>query len=425
MKLISNYPGFAKPSSDQLNSAWKTGIITFDSSVLLNCYRYSSATKDALMNIMRAFGERVWITSRAAEEFHRNRLKVVETQLKQYSAAEKSIETLLHLLKDPYKHPFVTPEILLRSEDALSELMTSLKKGANEQEALLNDDPILNEIAAILGDRIGDPHDSETLIARKAEATARLQAKTPPGFCDSDKDGDRSIGDCLLWLQILDYVAPMKRHCILVTDDRKDDWWTIIRNRHIGPRPELAREFKQRTDNTLFLYTPARFIERASENLKRHADAVVIKEVAEVTRQRGRKKTRSSSVDGASYFRKLAAHASRHRDEILLFVRDVSTLPRESWDEEHLDATLDSDVGRGVRQLVMTCPCIVGISVDLYNIPNPTINDAWDYIEKEDPDGGSVLHNLWIFLLQRSGLNDLFSRLKAEVFDNDPSDGRD
>ena len=72
-----------------------------------------------------------------------------------------------------------------------------------------------------------ETHDpEETLKAKEDEAKKRYERKTPPGFMDCDsKDDIRRYGDAILWFQVLDKAKSAKRDVILVTDDRKTDWW--------------------------------------------------------------------------------------------------------------------------------------------------------------------------------------------------------
>ena len=116
--------------------------------------------------------------------------------------------------------------------------------------------------------------------------TKRIGEKRPPGYKDGNKEAGRELGDALLWLQTIEYAAVNKKDVIIITDDAKDDWWQIVRDMQLGPRPELVTEFAERTHRRFFLYQPAKFMEDAKRFLNETPDPKAIEEAQSITHER-------------------------------------------------------------------------------------------------------------------------------------------
>ena len=56
-------------SEDERDSAWSEGLIIFDTSALLNLYRYPLAARDRLIAVLDHLKERLWLPHQAALEY--------------------------------------------------------------------------------------------------------------------------------------------------------------------------------------------------------------------------------------------------------------------------------------------------------------------------------------------------------------------
>nr|WP_272507516.1 PIN-like domain-containing protein [Salinibacter ruber] len=120
-----------------------------------------------------------------------------------------------------------------------------------ELEAWAGDDFISEAYSALFeGEAVQD------LDATVRDVTAEVQRRDdisrPPGYLDSGKD-QNAAGDLLIWNTLLAVAARRDRDAVLVTQDRKSDWW------HQGgkgialyPRTELIHEFDQQTGGRSF-----------------------------------------------------------------------------------------------------------------------------------------------------------------------------
>ncbi|ADU67004.1 hypothetical protein Selin_2287 [Desulfurispirillum indicum S5] len=78
-------------SDDEIRNIWKEGILTVDTNVLLDLYRYHEDTREALLAAINAFDGRAWISHQVAEEFFRNRNSVILSSNSAFNDAEKNM----------------------------------------------------------------------------------------------------------------------------------------------------------------------------------------------------------------------------------------------------------------------------------------------------------------------------------------------
>ena len=64
---------FLEPSNTDKRQLWEKAVFVFDTNVLLNLYRYSSKTRNSLLDAFESLKERVWIPYQVAHEFMRRR----------------------------------------------------------------------------------------------------------------------------------------------------------------------------------------------------------------------------------------------------------------------------------------------------------------------------------------------------------------
>jgi len=148
---------------------------------------------------------------------------------------------------------------------------------------LLTEDPYFSKVSKLLEGRVGPPSSDEQMAAICTTARERYAKRIPPGYADDKKQEPDRFGDYIGWRQILDYGAEKKAAVILVTDDRKEDWWQTERDRIIGPRPELVAEYQILCKQPFYMYSLEQFMRRAKEYLGTPVAPAVIEEVRERT----------------------------------------------------------------------------------------------------------------------------------------------
>lgn len=295
------FPGHFKESESHLREVWDTSLFVFDANILLNLYRYSDTTRSEFLRILQKIKNRAWLPHRAAEEYLNNRLNVIDQQEKSYDETTKAIVSLKSDLENSRQHPFVSSETMDKVSPVFDELCEELKKNRAVHTARISNDEIKDAIATIFESRVGPPYEKEKLQEIILEGEERYKQKVPPGFKDGPKSGDSDVfvekckkyGDLIVWLQVIDKSIDSGKGIVLVTDDKKEDWWERFKGKTVGPLPELVKEFKERTRNTFHMYQADRFLELARENLDEQVSDDVVEEVREVKRRDKLAKKRS------------------------------------------------------------------------------------------------------------------------------------
>ena len=124
--MKSIFVGHFRLTESEFSELWDTCIFAVDANVLLNLYRYSSATKQELEKALGAVKERAFIPHQAAKEFLRNRLSVTAGQADEYTKAIKSIRSLLTTLLSKDRHPFLPDAELPEFKDYSEKLIAVL-----------------------------------------------------------------------------------------------------------------------------------------------------------------------------------------------------------------------------------------------------------------------------------------------------------
>lgn len=287
------FPGHFKVDDAALKQVWEDCIFVFDANILLNFYRYSDSTRREFLKLLDKIRDRVWLPHRAAEEYLNNRLSVIDQQERSYEDTIKAISSLRNDLDNARQHPFVSQETMAKINEVFSLLCSELHDNKNIHTKRIFDDEIKESIALIFEGNVGSPYSKEDLERIIHDGEERYKQKIPPGFKDGAKSGDadvfseqcRKYGDLIVWNQIIAKSAQATKGVILVTDDKKEDWWEKFKGKTVGPRPELVKEFRDKTGHAFYMYHADRFLELARENLNERVSEEIVEEIREVRRR--------------------------------------------------------------------------------------------------------------------------------------------
>lgn len=305
--MKSSFPGHFKENERDLRGIWDSSLFVFDANILLNLYRYSDTTRNEFLRLLTKIKNRSWIPHRSAEEYLNNRLTVIDQQEKSYDETENLIRTLRRDLENSRQHPFVSAGVMEKASGVFDELCDELKNNKSVHTSRISNDEIKDAIANIFEGRVGLPYDEERLNKLTTEGEERYKQKIPPGFKDISKSGDndvlseryRKYGDLIVWMQVIDKAIEIKKGVVFVTDDKKEDWWERFKGKTVGPRPELVKEFKDKSSQTFLMYQADRFLELARENLGEQVSDEIVEEIREVRRldKLAHRKHRDSELD--------------------------------------------------------------------------------------------------------------------------------
>jgi len=288
--MKKEFSWYFSPTDDEIDEIWKKGILTVDANVLLDLYRYHESTRNSLISSLKNFEGKLWLSHQAAEEFFRNRNKVIVSSEKTFKQASEEVEKLrgnfestVNQLKGNRIIPAEVADSLLQDiTPAIDTAQENITKATSSYPKFLQSDPILEDLSEMFENSIGLDFKEDELGAIREEAELRKKNKVPPGYLDQDKDGDRPYGDFFLWRQIKEHSKEEKIPIIFITSERKEDWWEKISGKTIGPRQELLREAYEFCGHRILIYQTDRFLEFASKRFGGNVDDSAVEEIRAV-----------------------------------------------------------------------------------------------------------------------------------------------
>lgn len=293
--MKGRFPGYYRPTQAELDALWQDGtLVVLDTNILLHLYRVPASTRNLLLSILERLKDRLWIPHQVGIEYQRRRLSVIRDAF----SASRRLLTDIEKAHEQFERAVqaAQPEKrgLRRIPAALTEIHTRVTRIRDDvQEAIADqlspaaDDFIRDAIDALIGDKVGDPPDSQEVLAGwYKQGAARFALQMGPGYKDAKKANSPSpkffaggltfeseYGDLVLWKQILQYTAKQGiKKVVFVTQDNKEDWWCRVSDPANsdaitqGPLQELAEEIRREGRVDLFwMYHLQEFMEVASE----------------------------------------------------------------------------------------------------------------------------------------------------------------
>ncbi|WP_311946935.1 PIN-like domain-containing protein [Halomonas piscis] len=322
------FPGHFKENEESLKKVWDTCIFVFDANILLNFYRYSDSARREFLQLLEKIKDRVWLPHRAAEEYLSNRLSVIDQQERSYDDTVKAIGSLQSDLENARQHPFVSQKTMKKVEQIFSLLCDELAENKGVHTKRITEDEIKESISSIFSDNVGMPYSKEELERIISDGEERYRQKIPPGFKDGSKSSDseifseqcRKYGDLIVWNQVIDKSIDSKKPIILVTDDKKEDWWEKFKGKTVGPRPELVEEFREKAENSFYMYQADRFLELARENLNEKVSDEIVQEIREVRRRDRLAVKRMREIEYAKQRKLKVQHLMKELDHLRMHI---------------------------------------------------------------------------------------------------------
>jgi hypothetical protein len=185
--------------------------------------------------------------------------------VKQIDKCDLSIKAMDNLVSQHFEPKKSHPHLSQEATHSLEVVRGDLAASRGELESLIGADPHADMILEAFAEGVGEAPDDATLQALQEEGKTRYAAKIPPGYKDADKDFPKNCGDFIGWSQLIEIARAKGKALILVTDDAKEDWWKLEGSRTISPRPELIREFFEKTGNRIWIYNSESFLRAAVE----------------------------------------------------------------------------------------------------------------------------------------------------------------
>lgn len=283
--MKSMFRGYYPPSKEEFRELWTEGTIVLDTNALLHFFRYSAATRDELMDLLKKEQARLWLPHQVGAEFHRNRRWIPGQQQQAFSDVETAlsksrngIQSAIDALGRNATQEAKDLSSLLKKHD--SKLRKELKRARRRHaDAVTSPEAqatTFQAITELYDGRVGRGYETEELEKLFKEGAARYAKELPPGFADAkNKEGDRKYGDLIVWRQILDYAATERKPMLFITDDGKEDWWDKANGETIGPRPELVEEYYEASGRRVHFYSVRRFLAHAKQQGEKISESSV------------------------------------------------------------------------------------------------------------------------------------------------------
>lgn len=271
---------------------WAECIFVLDTNVLLDLYRFSDSARDALFKVMESLGERLWIPYQVAAEYFENRLTVIESQSDAYAKSIAGLKVAKEKFNTGSRHPFVSEDIFGNFISSYDLMIKELEEKQATYISFVNDDVIKNKIGTILNGRVGHSYSDERLQEISVEGEQRYLEKVPPGFEDGGKMPEatttklrlKKFGDLIIWKQVIEKAVSEGKPVILVTGEKKDDWWLKSNKGLVSALPLLTKEFIGAVRQDFYLYATDRFLVKANEYLAQSTSEVVVEEVRAINK---------------------------------------------------------------------------------------------------------------------------------------------
>lgn len=273
--MKNKFIGFYNPTKKEIDFAWKNGIFAFDANSLLNLYRYTDSTRIDFLRALQTIKNKLFLPFQAAYEYHNNRLEVIEGIENAYQnlhdiVSENFDKIVKNQINQFKKHPSILVEDIIKlNDDFLKMLSKELDKQKSKHPDFKTKDDILDELTDLFDNSVGDEFSKDDLIKIYKDGETRYLNEIPPGYKDlanKQKKGPRYIyGDLIIWKELINYAKTKKQPLVFITDDRKEDWWTIQKGKTIRPREELIKEFFDITGIRILIYNADSFLSYAKE----------------------------------------------------------------------------------------------------------------------------------------------------------------
>jgi hypothetical protein len=249
-------------SESEIIKIWNDAIFIFDTNVLLNLYRYTENTRNALLKSIKDLGIQPFLPYQVAFEFIKDRPKVIFDTIDRYDTLTKNTTKFLNDIKDTLRLPS-NDESLSILEKYIQDWIIK-RKEADLKVTTPSNDEILTILLDLFNNKVGSKQSKQILDNIYKEGKERYEKDIPPGFKDKSKlqVGDNSaFSDLVIWKEMIEISKIKNKDIIFITNDQKDDWWNIIKGKSLGPRLELRSEFFEETGRLFLIYTIESFLD--------------------------------------------------------------------------------------------------------------------------------------------------------------------
>ena len=260
MKITETFIGWFDYQKDEFELILKQGLISFDTNVFLNLYRYVTEVSKETLSLFDKIKERLVISYYVAYEFTKNRKKVALDSLSEYEEYKNKIlkkyGEIVDIFNDISNNKMVNKNKFIENiEKNRDEIIKSIDNEKKEKEKLF-DEGLDEKICELIDNRIIEKYQDNEFELIRSEGIRRQKEQIPPGYKDVEK-GENA--DYYIFQQLIDYSKKENKDMIFVTDDVKVDMFQNVHGKK-SPRPELLQEFYEKTGKKIIILTLQEFM---------------------------------------------------------------------------------------------------------------------------------------------------------------------
>lgn len=342
---------YIPPSERVIKGAFQGGMIVLDTNVLLSAYRFAPKARKELLSAIRRVAGRVWIPHRVAEEFHKNRIGVINGYDAEYGPvvdALRDAQSRIDAELVPKIEQLANRAALADQEkrDLIKLVADSTAKACRAVENLRKQhdlppsgegDKILAEFQELFEGKTGATLGERDLSEVIAEAERRAEQEIPPGFRDAKNT--EPYGDYLIWRQTLIEASARKcEYLLFVTGDKKPDWYQVVKGKTIGAQPQLVKEAHRECGAQLVMCDTTSFLFHARQYLEAEVSAETIRQsqLTEVGRQI-RLRDQLDRLQAVEALRRRQLSETHHEaGAVDVALMDASNVESNSYEKEKL-----------------------------------------------------------------------------------------
>lgn len=277
--MKETFKSWNKKTAVEIQLLWDNGLITFDTSVLLGLYRISPTLSDNFFDLAVKLEKRVFLPYHASLEFHRNRFNVIVDNFSSLHKLVKEIDLFESSIKESKFQNYLSEESKKTIEKELKAKRNKIAQRIKYYEQLEKVDVIYDKITNLFDKKVEPPFTKDEIEVINKEGKIRYQELVPPGYQDEGKTNGNKFGDLIIWKELLRKAKSSNKSIIFVTDDQKEDWlWIQKDKKKIGPRPELIEEMQKEAKVDFTICSLQSFIISASKTLGVSVDPKQINE---------------------------------------------------------------------------------------------------------------------------------------------------
>ncbi|CAO97493.1 PIN-like domain-containing protein [Erwinia tasmaniensis] len=265
--MKDKFKGFYSPKDDDIQKIWNSDktLFIFDANCLLNLYKCEPQTRDDIFNVMENISDRSGFPFQTCFEYQRGRITVINESIKKLNDIKGSLKKIGTNTENALSDNGVKIHLYTRLAEELSKFQEEINKPLTDfiknhieprlQSAISisEKDFIREKIDSIVLDKCGEAPDQEQINKINSEGEDRYRNFTPPGFNDEKKSSrsyysgvffEDKFGDLYLWKEVIEKSKSENvKNVVLISDDRKSDWWYIPeKNKPKGPLEALQTE---------------------------------------------------------------------------------------------------------------------------------------------------------------------------------------